>query len=66
MSLISLILVLAVIGLLAWAITTFVPMPGNIKTLIIVVCGIVALLYVLSAFGVIPALSGVRVPTVSN
>ena len=64
MSLIALLLILTLIGLLAWSITTFVPMPSNIRTLIIVVCGIVAILYVLSAFGIIGSLSAVRVPTV--
>lgn len=53
MNFVGLIVVLAVIGLVAWAVTTFIPMPGNIQTLIVVVCGIVALLYVLSAFGVL-------------
>lgn len=50
---ISLILVLAAIGLIAWLITNFIPMPPQIKTLIIVVCVIVSLLYVLQAFGLI-------------
>lgn len=63
MSLIGLLLVLAVIGLLAWGLTTFIPMPSNIKTLIIVICGIVALLYTLQAFGVLPGSGGdVRIP----
>lgn len=64
MSLIGLVLVLAIIGLVAWAITTFIPMPGNIRTLIIVVCGIVAVLYVLSAFGILGSVGSVKVPTV--
>lgn len=63
MSFISLVIVLAVIGVIAWAITTFIPMPGNIKMLIIVVSGIIALLYVLSAFGLIDTWS-IRIPTV--
>lgn len=60
MSLISLLLVLCLIGVLAWALTTFLPMPANIKTLIVIVCGIVALLYVVQAFGLLGA--DIRVP----
>lgn len=63
MSLIGLIIVLAIIGLIVWAVTTFIPMPQNIKTLIVVVAGIVALLYVLSAFGIMGHAGDVRVPT---
>lgn len=63
MSLIGLILILAVVGLVAWAVTTLIPMPQNIKTLIVVVAGIVALFYVLSAFGIMGHTGDVRVPT---
>ncbi len=61
MSLIGLLLALAVVGLIAWLIVRFIPMPPNIATLIYVVAGIVALLYALQAFGIVPNL---RVPTV--
>lgn len=64
-ALISLVMVLALIGLLAWVVTTFLPMPGNIKTLIIVVCGVVAVLYALSAFGLLNHVQSLRVPTVN-
>lgn len=62
MSVIALLLTLAVIGLVAWAIVKFIPMPGNIASLIYVVAGIIALLYVLSAFGVIGAATSAQVP----
>lgn len=65
MTFLGLILVLAVIGLLAWAVVRFVPMPPNIATLIYVVAGIVALLYVLQAFGLVSGLTSVRVPHVN-
>lgn len=57
---ISLILVLALAGLLVWAITNFIPMPPQFKTLIIVVAVVCALLYVLAAFGVV---SGISMPS---
>lgn len=64
MPLISLLLVLAVIGVLAWAVVKFIPMPPNIATLIYVVAGIVAFLYVLQAFGLLHGVHSVTVPTV--
>lgn len=62
MTVLSLLFVLALIGLVTWALVTFIPMPGNIKTIIVVVAGIIAILYVLSAFGVLGSLN-IRVPT---
>jgi hypothetical protein len=64
MSFLGLLLILAVIGVLAWAVVKFIPMPPNIATLIYVVAGIVAFLYVLQAFGLIAGLTALRVPTV--
>lgn len=64
MPFISLVLVLAIIGLIAWVVVKLVPMPPNIAMLIYVVAGLVALLYVLQAFGLMSGLTAVRVPTV--
>lgn len=49
---ISLLIVIALIGVLTWALVTFLPMPGQFKTLIVVVAVIFCVLYALSAFGV--------------
>jgi len=43
-------------------VTAFIPMDGNIKMLIRVVAVVIALFYILNAFGVIGGLSGVNVP----
>lgn len=51
MDLITVILVLALIGLLVWAITTYVPMPAAIRTLIIAVVVICIVLWLLRIFG---------------
>lgn len=51
MSLLGLLVVLAVIGLMAWALTSFIPMPAGIKNLIYIVAIVVAVLYTLTAFG---------------
>lgn len=48
---IELLVILAIIGLIAWAIVTLVPMPSQIRTIIIVVAALCCLLVVLRAFG---------------
>lgn len=52
MSLIAVILILAVIGAIVWAVTTYIPMPRVVKGAIYVVALIVVLLWLLSLFGV--------------
>jgi hypothetical protein len=49
---ISLIVTLAIIGLIAWAIVTYVPMPQPIKTLIIIVVVVCCIIIVINAFGI--------------
>lgn len=51
MSLISLILVIALVGLVLWLITSFVPMDPKVKLLLQVVVVIALLLWILRAFG---------------
>ena len=48
---IELLIYLAVIGLVAWALTQLVPMPQPVRTVIIVVAVLICLLMVLRAFG---------------
>ena len=55
----SLIMGLIVLGILLWAINTLIPMDRKIKTIINVVVLVVAILAVLQAFGVLPALQRV-------
>lgn len=50
---VSLLLTLIVVGVLLWAVNSFIPMAGPIKTILNAVVVICALLYVLSAFGLI-------------
>lgn len=64
MSLLTLFLVLIVLGVVTWAVTSFIPMPQQFKTLIVVVAVIIAVIYCLNAFGIIGSLSSVKVPTV--
>ncbi|MBN2509253.1 MAG: hypothetical protein JXB03_03210 [Spirochaetales bacterium] len=53
MPLIELLVVLIVLGVALWLINSYVPMQANIKTIVNVVVVIVAVLLVLSAFGII-------------
>ncbi len=64
MSLLGLFLAIILIGVIVWAITTFIPIPAQFKQLIMVVGIIVAVLMVLQAFGILPALQNVQVPQV--
>lgn len=52
MSILFLLLVIALIGLIAWALTTYIPMPGGVKTVIVIVAVVCAVIYALNAFGV--------------
>lgn len=52
---ISLLLTIALIGVVAYLLTAFVPMPPKMAQLIVVVAIIFALLIVASYFGVLPA-----------
>lgn len=61
MSIIVLLVYLALIGLLVWAITSLIPMPAQIAKIIIVVAIIICVLIVLSAFGLLPS-GGGQVP----
>ncbi len=61
MSILTIILVIVVVGVLLWALNSFVPMDRKIKSILNIVVVILLILWLLQAFGVIGALSGVRV-----
>jgi len=54
MDLIALVLVVALVGFIIWAITTYIPMPPHWATAIHVISLIVLLLFLLSKFVAIP------------
>lgn len=66
MSIVSLLIILVVIGVVIWAVTTYIPMDGGIKRLIQIVGVIIAVFIVLNAFGVFGSLRGVNVPTLEG
>ena len=49
----NLIVTLVIVGVLLWAINTFIPMEGNIKKILNVVVIIAVVLWLLSAFGIL-------------
>jgi cation transporter-like permease len=61
MSLVSLVIVLIVVGVLLWAINSFIPMDGKIKTILNAVVVIVLIIWLLQAFGLIGSVGSVRV-----
>jgi hypothetical protein len=61
MPLIQLLVVLVVFGVILWAINAYIPMDETIKKILNVVVILVVILYILSAFGVLGPLSGLRV-----
>ena len=61
MSILTIILVIVLVGVLLWALNSFIPMDSKIKSILNIVVVILLILWLLQAFGVIGALSGVRV-----
>lgn len=61
MSLITLVIVLVVLGVILWAINAYIPMDATIKKILNGVVVLIAILFVLSAFGVLDSLTGIRV-----
>lgn len=49
---ISLILVLALVGLIVWLVTTYIPMPQAIKNMIIIIVVVLMVLYLIQIFAV--------------
>lgn len=48
---ISLIIAIAIIGFIVWAVITYIPMPALFKNAIVVIAVVLVLLYVLRALG---------------
>lgn len=61
MSLLTIILVIVVVGVLLWAINSYIPMDSKIKSILNVVVVIALILWLLQAFGILGSLGSVRV-----
>ena len=57
-----LIVYVAIIGLIVWAITTLIPMDPKFKQVIVVIAIVCVVLLVLSAFGLLPSHIDTSVP----
>lgn len=61
MPIIHLIIVLVAVGVVLWLVNNYIPMDGTIKKILNVVVIIAVIIWLLSVFGVIGSLSGIRV-----
>ena len=61
MPLINLVIVLIVIGVLLWLMTTYIPMDPTIKKIIMAVVIIAVVIYLLQAFGILGSLQQIRI-----
>lgn len=61
MPLINLVITLIVVGVLLWAVNTYIPMDSKIKGILNVIVVLAVVIWLLQAFGVLGSLSGIRV-----
>jgi hypothetical protein len=61
MSLLTIVIVIVVVGILLWAVNSFIPMDPKIKNILNIVVVIALVLWLLRAFGILDSLGGVRV-----
>jgi hypothetical protein len=61
MDLISFVLVIVVVGVLLWAVNTYIPMDPKIKNILNIAVVIATILWVLSVFGLFGALHSVHI-----
>lgn len=61
MSLINLVITLIVVGVLLWAVNTYIPMDTKIKKILNVIVVLVVVIWLLQAFGILGSLSNVRI-----
>jgi len=61
MSLLSILVVIVVVGVLLWAVNSFIPMDSKVKSILNVVVVVLLIIWLLQAFGLLNVLRGVRV-----
>ena len=62
MPLLQIVMVLVVVGVLLWLVNSFIPMQGQIKSILNAVVVITVVLWLLNIFGLFHSLSHVRDP----
>ncbi len=63
MPLVQILIALIVVGVLLWLVNSFIPMQGNIKSILNGVVVIAVVLWLLNVFGVFHSLAHIRVGT---
>jgi predicted membrane protein len=61
MSILSILLVIVLVGVLLWAVNSFIPMDSKVKSILNVVVVVLLIIWLLQAFGVLNGLAGIRV-----
>ncbi len=61
MPLIQVVIVLVAVGVLLWLVNSYIPMQATIKKILNVVVIIAVVLWLLSVFGILGSLSGIRI-----
>ena len=61
MSLVALVVTLLVVGVLLWAINTYIPMDAKIKQILNIAVVIAVILWLLNAFGLLGSMNNIRV-----
>ncbi len=61
MPLIQLVIVLVVVGVVLWLINSYIPMQATVKKILNAVVIIALILWLLSVFGLIGSLQGIRI-----
>ena len=61
MGLIQLIIVLVIVGVILWAVNSYIPMDDKIKKILNIVVVIVVILWLLTVFGVMGPISNIRI-----
>jgi hypothetical protein len=61
MSILTILIVIVVVGVLLWAINSFLPMDPKVKSILNIVVVVLLIIWLLQAFGLINILRGVRV-----
>ncbi len=61
MPLINLVIILIVVGVLLWAVNTYIPMDRKIKNILNIVVVIAVVVWLLRAFGVLESLGMIQV-----
>ena len=61
MPLLSILLVLVIVGVILWAVNTYIPMDHKIKNILNIVVVVIVIVWLLKAFGVFSYLMGITV-----